>query len=532
MNKMVRIRRVRVTKYEDLLRAQCNIAPELFAIAEKLEPAVCFEVTFPFAEDIVNDGSMSLLAMKPAKGQNELDKKAVWLDTIDGKTEEEVYTEFEACCTRSTDHALSIVLDGEVEIYSWRHVGHPLLDGKLTEGEEYIKYFPLNRLGPGEIVGLFGTSDVIEASIRGSIPRTDKGQPWSAVAGRRCFSFEFPKPLKQCAPEAYRNSFDRLFPIAATLRVRDAVENIPESRRMKPYMDIVNKNPAKQSHKDAQKVNVVSHFDEVVYQSLCSIIHGFGDGDEERKGEAPPPGSTRLLVIPDYYILDDSNDKPKLALAKIRLQRKLLASAWEQSEQLRDAAWKHGMILPGSEEVSGHHARSVLNHLIDVVDGRAYCLRPVDEEEDGHIYRAWRELCELWSQQRLWDEACFPLVLVYGKKLPPTGIPCIVLPMMLPLNSITIDMEDVDEVHGQSSVIAEVLESYERSVKCLYEKEHVDVLGKFMDEWKAGQGSQVVGTKLQDGKQREVRLLDVSVRKSKGGNLHPYVSRAFILMRG
>lgn len=531
MEDKVKVRLVRLADYRTELLGICSIAQDLFSVVDELkdEHRVGFEVTFPFGCPVVEKGEMILQKLGPVKSfwpeLSQPPKQVVWEDGVQDRSPDEVFAAFKASCSRSTDHALSIILDNEVEVYSWRHINHQLPSGGVLP--EQKKFFPLEHLSRGQLLGLFGISDMIAASLRGDKPRPDAGQPWSAVAGRRCVSLEVPKPLKQQSPSLYRKNFVELFPTAKELLV-DVRPKDSKTPDLRAYGDIL-PTEYESTISDTRRDGIISKMEEVVYSTLCRIMREEGN-DSVRHG-------TRILIIPDNYIaIDNDDDKPELMVAKIRLQRTLLAGAWHQSEGLRDSAWKQGLITSGSELVVGHHARSVLNHMLDVLDSKAFAIRPVSES-DRTLFSAWQVLCDRWSHYHLWKETCFPLMVTYSRGLPDARMPYLVLPLLLPLNSLSIEIERLYEVVGQSAEIGAVLKRY-AAVKevddftCDFYSSHEDALEHFMEYWKVVEGDRVVGRQMEKGGQTNYRLVQGRVRTAKGGNLKTYQSGAFILRRG
>lgn len=496
------------------------------AVADILgeERAYCFEATFPFGTSLMENGEMSLLTAGP--------DKVSWKDEVKDDSAGEVCMDFRSICSGNTDHALSVVLAGEVEVYSWRPIRHHVTGRVVLRNEK--KYFPLNRLIEGDLLGLFGASDVIEASLRNTDPQSDKGQPWSAIAGRRCVTVEVPKPIPQFAPKLYRDSFCQLFPNSIELLVKDSTPELDPREAMKPYADIVNKKFRKTAIPDEHITDISKNLERAIFNSICSFVNMPSEdiGDEHITNAF----GTSILIIPDVYFgIDGNENNEQLVEAKLVLQRRLLAGAWRQSEGLRDTAWKQALILPGSAGIKGHHARTVLNHLVDVIDGRAFALRSVNEG-DTALYSAWSALCDRWTIEGLWSLPCFPLMLTYDRGIVTQGEVGLVLPLLIPSNSLAIEPDDIVEVENQFDAICGYIKKYayrQHSIHLdvTYEREQGNALGMFMDLWGNKKGDIEVGSIGSNGERKTVRPSRALVKTGKGGNLKSYHRSAFILQR-
>jgi len=471
------------------------VVKELLAVVQafdKREDGFCFEATFPFGENILMKGKSCLLG-----GNREV---ATWKDALGERAADEVWTLFQRSCSKNTDHPLSIVCEGEVEVYSGRRVNLTKDKRPLTG----ISYFPLDHLTKGEWFGVYGANDMIATHDKTNTLRWDGDREWAAVAGRRCVSINVPPPIFSKCPAPYRRWFAEIFPSTPKEYKEIAVDQteVPDSD---------------------QRETLVKGLDEIVYESFCALIN------DRLKEKA----ATKVLIIPDHYFLVGRKDSEALRSAKMNLQRRLVIYGWGQSASERDALWKQRAVAESASKVKQASSKMILNHLDDVVGNKGYCLRSV-RKGDGTLYEGVKALYELWSDRNLWTH-CVPIVLTYARGIPIDGSPALVLSQFLPSNIVMFDDGDVQTLATRAmhikNAVLDKFKSEGRNGSCTFYTMSSKMLADFWAAEQAARGNEWVGHVIgKDGARTILTLNQVGLKTGeKAKFLMAYFNHAFLL---
>lgn len=440
----VKVRKVDIRKMRKLIPDTFPVVKELFEVVAKCneDDRFCYEATFPFGTEILDKGESCLL--------KEDTYPVVWEDAVSGKQPAQVRKEFKDSCGKNTDHPLSIILQGEVEIYSWRNVKLSA-DGKLT-GK---RHFPLNDLMKGDWFGVYGTNDLIAQHEGVDVDRWAGEREWAAIAGSRCLTVGVPLPLVGKSLPKYRKSFIKVFD-SLTEEFKQTILN----------------------HNDQERPDIIAGFEEALYKAFCHMVNAV---DEDR-------ASTRVLIIPEHYFIPKKGEKNPLRDAKLKLQRRIVIYGWGQSGSERDALWKQRGVVKGLTEIQEPGVAIARTHLVELALGKGYCMRTV-RESDGVVHRGWQILCERWDQEKLWAEG-IPLLLTYSRGLPADGLPAVVFSQFMPINmATTYDGWFVKLTEAQRAALREaVAKHYPASMKRKPEVHFVgsshDLLRRFLNHEK------------------------------------------------
>lgn len=479
----VKVTKVDIKKRKDLVPLDFPVVQELFDVVAKCgdNDKYCFEAVFPFGTKILDNNNPSLI--------HDDQFSIEWKDEVGNLSSEKVREQFRSSCGRNSDHPLSIVVKGEVEVYSWRDVN--ITDGKYPLS--CTNYFPLNDLGKGGWFGVYGTADLIAQEANVELNRWSGVRHWGVMAGSRCISLAIPPPAAGKVSVDYRKGFAHVF------------QGLPEE-----YETTMLEEQATLSADE--RTLVLGQFEQVTYDSFRDMVNA-ELGDE---------AATHVLVIPEhFFLIDAKNDSRPLKAAKTALQRQLLIYGWGQSATERDSRWRQrGLAL--NSKLDTVTARTAFIHFMDVLKGKGYCMRTV-REGDGVLYKGWRVLCDRWTQHGMWKHAA-PLLLTYDSEIPEDGTSALVFSRFLPANVIVYGATDSRSMKSKKGALLQAIkkEASGHDVICEYEsKGHKMIEGLLKEEIRL-RGEVVLGTEHdRSGKETSVTMGNARIKKGTKSKFLP-----------
>jgi hypothetical protein len=156
-----------------------------------------YVMNFEYGEKVIEDGQMrALIKTNSTTYKNKFDYEFSIKYDCSFSKETDQWEQFSKDCERNTDHPLSYVQEGCIEIYSTNCSGD-------TEIGNYE--FPLNILQTGDLFGVWGSLNIITENFK------KKQENWFGVAGRRCIIPTFPTYTTRNIDSKYADVAEELF---------------------------------------------------------------------------------------------------------------------------------------------------------------------------------------------------------------------------------------------------------------------------------------------------------------------------------
>ncbi|MEI6681658.1 MAG: hypothetical protein WCO44_03470 [Bacteroidota bacterium] len=154
---------------------------------------------FKFSERVIKDGQM--VALERDRYGNYLHKDKIVLNAGSFSVDkEDDLNRFIEDCGKDSDHPLSVVTKGYVEVYCTQPSAYKL------NGSEHEYSFPLNIIETGGLFGVYGSINSIFSDYK------ENFYGWNAVAGKACILPLIPEPLPNKSHLLYRKKFNDIFP--------------------------------------------------------------------------------------------------------------------------------------------------------------------------------------------------------------------------------------------------------------------------------------------------------------------------------
>jgi len=173
-----------------------SVVTPLDEVATLLDTPFLYELEIPFGTELMDNGS-SLI-------HTEEFLKAASFSELSGHERSQLVTEFREQFDYDGDHPLALILEGVVEIFSRNRY-------KRDREEAYYRY-PLNRMGSGDFVGVFG---MLDGAYNGT-----SSYSYSVIAGATCMVPFLPTPMK--GSKSYQKTING---IATQVGIRELEDN-------------------------------------------------------------------------------------------------------------------------------------------------------------------------------------------------------------------------------------------------------------------------------------------------------------------